>query len=100
MAGRASKRVVAASAAAASVAEEVISSVRTAQAFGTEEKLASVYDNNLKSAQKAGYRKAAALALLLASMFASRYLLYGLGFLGEPASGNYPLGYKLDGGSV
>lgn len=65
---------------AATVAEEVLSSVCTAQAFGTEEKLAKLYDSNLKSAQKAGYKKAFAMAFLLASLFSLRYLLFGLAF--------------------
>jgi ATP-binding cassette, subfamily B (MDR/TAP), member 1 len=80
MVGKASKGVVAGYSSAATVAQEVFSSVRTAQAFGSEEKLASLYDENLKSAQKAGYRKAVAMALLLASLFGSRYLLFGLAF--------------------
>ena len=75
---KASKGVVEGYSSASAVAEEILSSVRTAQAFGTEEKLASLYDRNLESAQKAGYQKAFALALLLASMFSSMYLCHGL----------------------
>ena len=66
--------------AAATVAEEVLSSIRTAQAFGTEDKLADTYDEKLATAQVAGYTKAYAIAFLMASMFACRYLLFGLGF--------------------
>jgi ATP-binding cassette, subfamily B (MDR/TAP), member 1 len=80
MASKASKRVINEYSSAATVAEEVLSSIRTVQAFGTEEKLASLYDKNLQSAQQAGYRKVVATALLLASMFSSMYLLYGLAF--------------------
>ena len=80
MVAKASKGVMAGYASAATIAEEVLSSIRTAQAFGTEDKLASTYDEQLATAQVAGYRKAFALALLLASMYAVRYLLFGLGF--------------------
>ena len=80
MVSKASKLVMIGYGSAATVAEEVFSSVRTAQAFGTEEKLAKLYDTNLKSAQKAGYRKAFAMAFLLAGMFSLRYLLFGLAF--------------------
>ena len=66
--------------AAATVAEEVLSSVRTAQAFGTEEKLAVEYDRSLISAQKAGYKKAALLACMFACIFTLVYLAYGLAF--------------------
>lgn len=77
---KSSVKVLSGYSAAATIAEEILSSVRTAQAFGTEEKLVSLYDESLESAQKAGYRKAFALALVLASMFASVYLLNGLAF--------------------
>jgi ATP-binding cassette, subfamily B (MDR/TAP), member 1 len=80
MVATASKRAMVGYAAAATIAEEVLSSVRTAQAFGTEDKLAATYDDKLASAQKAGYRKAFALALLMASIMCIRYLLFGLGF--------------------
>jgi ATP-binding cassette, subfamily B (MDR/TAP), member 1 len=80
MVGTASKRAMAGYGAAATVAEEVLSSVRTAQAFGTEDKLAATYDEKLALAQKAGYRKAFALALLMASIMCLRYLMFGLGF--------------------
>lgn len=80
MVAKASKGVVAGYASAATVAEETLSSIRTVHAFGTQEKLASLYDSNLKDSQKAGYRKAISLAILLASMFTSMYLMYGLAF--------------------
>jgi ATP-binding cassette subfamily B (MDR/TAP) protein 1 len=66
--------------AAATIAEEVLSSVRTAQAFGTEEKLSKLYDENLISAQKVGYRKAVVFAIMFASIFTLVYLAYGLAF--------------------
>ena len=73
-------KVVTEYSAAATIAEEVLSSVRTAQAFGTEEKLARQYDVSLISAQKVGYRKAAVLAAMFAAIFTIVYLAYGLAF--------------------
>lgn len=80
MVSKASKRVLAEYSSAATLAEEILSSVRTAQAFGSEDALATLYDKNLATAQKAGYRKAFSIALLMASMFASMYLTHGLAF--------------------
>jgi ATP-binding cassette, subfamily B (MDR/TAP), member 1 len=65
---------------ASTVAEEIISSVRTAQAFGMQEKLSKLYDDNLVSAQRTGYKQQFAGAVMLAAMFFSIYAFYGLGF--------------------
>jgi ABC-type multidrug transport system fused ATPase/permease subunit len=73
-------KIVAEYSSAATIAEEVLSSIRTAQAFGTEEKLAKLYDQNLDSAQKVGYKKALVLACMFAAVFCLVYLAYGLGF--------------------
>jgi ABC transporter transmembrane region len=67
-------------ASAATIAEEVLSSVRTAQAFGTEERLAEEYDRNLVAAQKVGYKKAFVMACLFSGIFTLVYLAYGLAF--------------------
>jgi len=77
-------KVVAEYSAAATIAEEVLSSVRTAQAFGTEEKLALQYDQSLIAAQKVGYKKAAVLACMFAGIFTLVYLAYGLAFCNDP----------------
>lgn len=79
-------KVIAEYSAAATIAEEVLSSVRTAQAFGTEEKLAAEYDESLTSAQKVGYKKAAVLACMFAAIFTLVYLAYGLAFCTFPPS--------------
>jgi len=79
-----STKVVAEYSAAATIAEEVLSSVRTAQAFGTEEKLATEYDKSLISAQKVGYKKAVVLACMFAAVFTLVYLTYGLAFCNSP----------------
>lgn len=80
MIAKLSAKVVAEYASAATVAEEVLSSVRTAQAFGTEEKLARQYDQSLVNAQKVGYKKAAVLSCMFAAIFTLVYLAYGLAF--------------------
>ena len=65
---------------ASTIAEEIISSVRTAQAFGTQDKLAKLYDDNLVAAQRVGYKQQFSGAMMLAAMFFSVYSFYGLGF--------------------
>jgi ATP-binding cassette subfamily B (MDR/TAP) protein 1 len=65
---------------ASTVAEEIISSVRTAQAFGAQAKLSKLYDDNLVAAQRAGYKQQLTGAVMLAVMFFSIYAFYGLGF--------------------
>ena len=77
---RLAKRVVAEYSAAATIAEEVLSSIRTAQAFGTEERLAKQYDESLAVAQKVRYKKAIAMAMMFAGIFTLVYLAYGLAF--------------------
>jgi ATP-binding cassette, subfamily B (MDR/TAP), member 1 len=65
---------------ASTLAEEIISSVRTAQAFGTQEKLAKLYDDSLVAAQRAGYKQQLTGAIMLSTMFFSVYGFYALGF--------------------
>jgi ATP-binding cassette, subfamily B (MDR/TAP), member 1 len=67
-------------ASASTVAEEIISSVRTAQAFEAQPKLSKLYDDNLVAAQRAGYKQQLSGAIMLAVMFFSIYAFYGLGF--------------------
>ncbi|KAI1641043.1 multidrug resistance protein [Biscogniauxia mediterranea] len=63
-----------------SVAEEVISSIRSAVAFGTEERLARQYDSHLIRAEYYGFRKAAAVAVMISGMMWIVYMNYGLSF--------------------
>jgi len=63
-----------------SVAEEVISSIRNATAFGTQDKLARQYDKHLAEAEKYGYKVKFALAIMVGGMFMTIYLNYGLAF--------------------
>ncbi|EFR01322.1 leptomycin B resistance protein pmd1 [Nannizzia gypsea CBS 118893] len=62
------------------VAEEVISSIRNATAFGTQEKLARQYEVHLKEARKWGRRLQMMLGIMFGSMMAIMYSNYGLGF--------------------
>lgn len=63
-----------------SVAEEVISSIRNATAFNTQDKLARQYDTHLKEAQKWGLKLKAVLGLMIGGMMGIIYLNYGLSF--------------------
>ncbi|KAJ5584031.1 ABC multidrug transporter mdr1 [Penicillium hispanicum] len=62
------------------VAEEVISSIRNATAFGTQDKLAKQYEVHLHVAERYGTRLQMALGVMIGAMFGIMYLNYGLGF--------------------
>ncbi|KAL8667598.1 MAG: hypothetical protein Q9202_000453 [Teloschistes flavicans] len=62
------------------VAEEVVSSIRNATAFSTQDKLARQYDTHLKEAEKWGLKLKIALAVMIGAMMAVIYLNYGLSF--------------------
>lgn len=62
------------------VAEEVISSIRNATAFGTQDKLAKQYESHLRVAERWGMRLQMALGMMVGAMFGIMYLNYGLGF--------------------
>lgn len=59
------------------VAEEVLSSIRNATAFGTEEKLANQYDGHLAKAESYGLRHKSLLGVMLGCMMCIVYLTYG-----------------------
>lgn len=63
-----------------SVAEEVISSIRNATAFSTQDKLARLYDRHLKEAAKWGIKFRMALAGMIAGLMCIIYLNYALSF--------------------
>ncbi|TVY36202.1 Leptomycin B resistance protein [Lachnellula subtilissima] len=63
-----------------SIAEEVISSIRNAVAFGTQDKLARQYDAHLATAEKFGYKVKFVLGIMVGGMFMIIYLNYGLAF--------------------
>ena len=63
-----------------SVAEEVLGSIRNAVAFGTQDKLAKVYDIHLHEARKWGFRSKATLGVMIAWLLCLIFLNYGLAF--------------------
>ncbi|PHH63945.1 hypothetical protein CDD81_5164 [Ophiocordyceps australis] len=63
-----------------SLADEVISSIRSAVAFGTQDRLARQYDRHLAKAEYFGFRLKTALAAMVAGMMLVLYLNYGLAF--------------------
>jgi len=62
-----------------SLAEEIVSTIRTAQAFGSQNVLASLYDSAIQKAYFAGCRGAVAHGIGLSCFFFSMYAAYGLG---------------------
>lgn len=62
------------------VAEEVLSSIRNATAFGTQEKLAKQYDTHLQEAEKWGFKLKVTLGIMFGCMMCVVYLNYGLAF--------------------
>lgn len=62
------------------VAEEVISSIRNATAFSTQDKLARQYDAHLVEAEKWGLKLKVVLAVMISGMMGVIYFNYGLSF--------------------
>lgn len=64
----------------ATLAEEVISTVRVAQAFGTQERLVDKYDTYLVKAEKSGAMKSIVIAIQMFTIFFVIYAAEGLAF--------------------
>ena len=79
------------------VAEEVISSIRNATAFGTQDKLAQQYEVHLAQAERWGMRLQMALGVMVGGMFGIMFLNYGLGFW---MGSRYLVQRKVDVGQV
>ncbi|KAH6653974.1 ABC transporter [Truncatella angustata] len=62
------------------VADEVISSIRNAVAFGTQDRLAKQYDAHLIRAEKYGFKTKSTIGCMVAGMMLIVYLNYGLSF--------------------
>jgi ATP-binding cassette subfamily B (MDR/TAP) protein 1 len=75
-----SRQNIAAYAQGGSIAEEVISSVRNAIAFGTQDRLAKQYDTHLIRAETFGFKLKSTLGVMVAGMMTILYLNYGLAF--------------------
>jgi hypothetical protein len=69
-------QTLAANTSAAAVSDEVISSIRNAIAFNTQEKLAKQYDMFLASAERSGFRLGIAISFLLATCMTIVELTY------------------------
>ncbi|EXK27051.1 ATP-binding cassette, subfamily B (MDR/TAP), member 1 [Fusarium oxysporum f. sp. melonis 26406] len=77
-----------------SLANEVISSIRNAVAFGTQDRLARQYDKHLGRAEFFGFRVKAASSCMIAGMMLVLYLNYSLAFWQgskPPVDGETPL---------
>ena len=74
------KKSLAAYASGGTVAEEVISSIRNATAFGTQEKLAKEYDGYLVDAEKSAFKMKAVLGSMIGFLMCYVYLNYALSF--------------------
>ena len=79
------------------VAEEVISSIRNATAFGTQDKLAKQYEVHLAQAERWGMRLQMALGVMVGGMFGIMFLNYGLGFW---MGSRFLVDHKLNVGQV
>jgi ATP-binding cassette, subfamily B (MDR/TAP), member 1 len=62
------------------VAEEVLSSIRNATAFGTQDKLARQYNKHLIEAERWGFKAKGTLGVMVGLIFCILYLNYGLAF--------------------
>ena len=74
------KQSLAAYALGGTVAEEVVSSIRNATAFSTQDKLARQYDLHLTEAEKWGLKLKVALGCMIGAMMGIIYMNYGLSF--------------------
>ncbi|PYH88449.1 ABC multidrug transporter Mdr1 [Aspergillus ellipticus CBS 707.79] len=75
-----SKLALTSAGASGTVAEEVISSIRNATAFGTQDKLAKQYEIHLAEAEKWGVKTQIILGFMIGGMFGIMFSNYGLGF--------------------
>ena len=67
--GKLSKKYIGHFAEGGTVAEEVISSIRNATAFHTQDKLARQYDTYLIAAEKSGFKLKATTSLMIGFLF-------------------------------
>ncbi|WPH00716.1 Hypothetical protein R9X50_00354600 [Acrodontium crateriforme] len=74
------KKSLAAYAEGGTITEEVISSIRNAVAFGTQDKLAKEYDTHLARAEIAGFKQKAVLGSMIGFLMCYVYLTYSLAF--------------------
>ncbi|KPM43152.1 Leptomycin B resistance protein pmd1 [Neonectria ditissima] len=75
-----SKQSISAHALGGSLAEEVISSIRNAVAFGAQDRLAKQYEKHLDKAEFSGFRSKSAMGIMMAGIIVIVQLGYGLAF--------------------
>ncbi|GAQ08512.1 leptomycin B resistance protein pmd1 [Aspergillus lentulus] len=74
------KRALASQGQGASLAEDILDSIRTVVAFDAQETLATKYEKHLKDAERPGMRAQMIFALMVGALLCVMYLNYGLGF--------------------
>jgi ATP-binding cassette subfamily B (MDR/TAP) protein 1 len=74
------KRALASQGQGASLAEDILDSIRTVVAFDAQETLATNYEKHLKDAESPGMRAQMIFALMVGALLCVMYLNYGLGF--------------------
>ncbi|GFG16352.1 leptomycin B resistance protein pmd1 [Aspergillus udagawae] len=74
------KRALASQGQGASLAEDILDSIRTVVAFDAQETLAAKYEKHLKDAERPGMRAQMIFALMVGALLCVMYLNYGLGF--------------------
>ncbi|TLD09645.1 hypothetical protein PspLS_11745 [Pyricularia sp. CBS 133598] len=62
------------------VVQEVLSTIRTATAFGTHHRLAERYESHLRVVERYGIKMQIAQALMVGALYSITFLTYGLGF--------------------
>ncbi|KAF7596834.1 GTPase-activating protein [Aspergillus hancockii] len=64
----------------ASLAEDILDSIRTVAAFNAQETLAQKYESHLKDAEGPGMKSKVIFAIMVGALLCIMYLNYGLGF--------------------
>ncbi|KNG80590.1 ABC multidrug transporter Mdr1 [Aspergillus nomiae NRRL 13137] len=64
----------------ASMAEDILDSIRTVAAFSAQETLAQKYESHLKDAEGPGMKSKVIFAIMVGALLCIMYLNYGLGF--------------------
>ncbi|PLB53865.1 P-loop containing nucleoside triphosphate hydrolase protein [Aspergillus steynii IBT 23096] len=75
-----SKRAMESQGRGASLAEDILDSIRTVIAFDAQETLAKKYESHLKDAEKPGMKAQIGFGIMVGALLCVMYLNYGLGF--------------------
>ncbi|KAE8139350.1 P-loop containing nucleoside triphosphate hydrolase protein [Aspergillus pseudotamarii] len=74
------KKALACQGRGASMAEDILDSIRTVAAFNAQETLARKYESHLKDAEGPGMKSKVIFAIMVGALLCIMYLNYGLGF--------------------